>query len=358
MTSIDLEEYLDHNDVEISEDTLIIAHHGILGMKWGRLNGPPYPLGSGDHSAGEKKAASKAGIKPGENSGKGSIANVKGGSQNGSSKPKSSSTRTKKPETPEEHRAKIDAAIKSGDAKKIKKYASEMTTNELNDAVNRASALQRLNPQGSQNQTKRMSAEEKAHENERQAALNSGDKKRILSVAKESSANELQNALNKANTIETLNRDIAKAEPAKKTVADRIDDVASALNRAGKWYDAGTGAWNRFAKQYNMLNKDGNDLFVFGEDTSKLRSAADKARQKNQEEVDKAMQRAAKRSDWKSLDKYKAAATSKQIKDIDSYLSDRAKLDDYIKYEGHPPKNKNDKGDQDDKDKEKNDDNS
>lgn len=33
-----------------------LAHHGILGQKWGRKNGPPYPLGSSDHSAAEKKA--------------------------------------------------------------------------------------------------------------------------------------------------------------------------------------------------------------------------------------------------------------------------------------------------------------
>lgn len=31
-----------------------LYHHGILGQEWGVRNGPPYPLGSGDHSAKEK----------------------------------------------------------------------------------------------------------------------------------------------------------------------------------------------------------------------------------------------------------------------------------------------------------------
>lgn len=33
-----------------------LAHHGILGQKWGKKNGPPYPLDASDHSAAEKKA--------------------------------------------------------------------------------------------------------------------------------------------------------------------------------------------------------------------------------------------------------------------------------------------------------------
>ncbi len=50
------------------------AHHGIRGQKWGKRNGPPYPLDAEDHSAAEKKAGwreslDKKGKKP-DNKGK------------------------------------------------------------------------------------------------------------------------------------------------------------------------------------------------------------------------------------------------------------------------------------------------
>lgn len=44
-----------------------LAHHGILGMHWGKKNGPPYPLGAEDHSASEKKAGYKKSLGGGRN---------------------------------------------------------------------------------------------------------------------------------------------------------------------------------------------------------------------------------------------------------------------------------------------------
>ena len=44
-----------------------LMHHGILGQRWGKKNGPPYPLDAPDHSPSEKKAGYKKSIGGGRN---------------------------------------------------------------------------------------------------------------------------------------------------------------------------------------------------------------------------------------------------------------------------------------------------
>ncbi len=43
------------NDYRYYANYSYLAHHGILGQKWGKRNGPPYPLKGGDYSPEEKK---------------------------------------------------------------------------------------------------------------------------------------------------------------------------------------------------------------------------------------------------------------------------------------------------------------
>lgn len=48
-------------------DVEFLEHHGILGQKWGKKNGPPYPLDEGNHSAKEKKDGYKKSLGGGRN---------------------------------------------------------------------------------------------------------------------------------------------------------------------------------------------------------------------------------------------------------------------------------------------------
>lgn len=220
---------------EIADGMSYLEHHQILGAKWGVQNGPPYPLGSGDHSASEKKAASAAGVKVGKDSGKGSIENVK---------KKRYPTRSKSPETPEEKRAAALEAVKSGDKKKIAKYMDQLSTDELRDAQSRVQAKDAI--------TREDPSQKKASkaEMEKMEAIKSGDKEMVKAFADKMTYQELSEAMNKIDLTARLNY-----TPPAPTVADKIDNAMNAIDRARGWAEKGIAAYNVMAKVYNSTHK-------------------------------------------------------------------------------------------------------
>lgn len=215
-----------------------LEHHGILGMHWGKLNGPPYPLGAGDHSSSEKSAAKSAGVKVGSDSGKGSIENVK--------KKKTRSKSVQKRElTPEEKRQQALDAAKSGDKKKIAKNIDSLTTEELRDAQARAQLKDQL--------TKKDPSEQKMSkaDKEKQDAIRSGDKEKVKQYADKMSYQELSEAMNKIDLMQKLNY-----VPPEPTAFDKIRDVSQKLGTFKDAAEKGIAAYNTVAKVYNATHKD------------------------------------------------------------------------------------------------------
>lgn len=273
---------LEHaDDIPYNAEEVALAHHGILGMRWGHLNGPPYPIGSGDHSAAEKGAASKAGIKVGSNSGKGSIENVG---------KRASSTKSSNP---------------------IKRY--------------------KVNKQRKENLAKarQVKVDKAEQERRRQAALASGDYRQIQSVMRQSSNDEINAAMARADLYAKVNSKV----PKQKDAIDKIDDAMRVVNKIDDWYAVGTKTWNNFATTYNAFNKDGNDLLVIGQDPTKLRSAEDKkaARvEKQRKKADEAMNRyaenAIRRIDLNAYREHPEYFTSKQVQDLGQRMANDRKV--------------------------------
>lgn len=201
-----------------------LIHSGIPGMKHGirryqykdgsltpegRIR---YGVGPSRESNGTDNATSSGAKTSNANSSQKSAVSVE------FKKTESSSTASNPPsephkETAEEHRAKVQRAIKSGNKDEVKKYALDMTSDELRKAMDKVDLMQKLNA----------------------------------------------------------------SEPPK-TAFDRIDNVANTLNKLSNYYTTATNTWNNFARAYNSLNKDGNDLKLIGQDNSGIKTAEQKLR--------------------------------------------------------------------------------
>ena len=128
-------------------DITYIEHSGIDGMRWGVRNGPPYPLGR-DISTGSRLKTNSSGRKPGGIRGYLQTRNLKKKKQAALEKARQTKAENaQKKQTAEEHAAEVKKILESGDRNKIKSIASEVSYNDLNNALNKADLMAKLNAQ-------------------------------------------------------------------------------------------------------------------------------------------------------------------------------------------------------------------
>ncbi len=237
-------------------DSLYIAHHGILGQKWGKKSGPPYPLGSGDHTPAEKSAAKKAGVSVGKDSGKGSIENVK------------------------ESEPKKNIIEKAVDAYKDNKKKKQQEEN-----------LKKAREAAAKKREENKTAEEK--EADRQKALNSGDYAQIQKYAKESSTKELQDALSRADTLKRLDKAVIDNTPVEPSIQDKINDAASKIKTATNLASSGIEAWNKVASVWNTFADEESMLPEIGKNfkEEQEKKAKERAEKERSDKIDAIMRR-------------------------------------------------------------------
>ena len=124
-----------------------LTHSGVDGMRWGVRNGPPYPL-SRDISTGSRLKTNSSGRKPGGIRGYLQTRKVKKKKQAALEKARQTKAENaQKKQTAEEHAAEVKKILESGDRNKIKSIASEVSYNDLTNALNKADLMVKLNAQ-------------------------------------------------------------------------------------------------------------------------------------------------------------------------------------------------------------------
>ena len=124
-----------------------LTHSGVKGQKWGIQNGPPYPL-SRDISTGSRLKTTSSGKKSGGISAYLQTRKVKKKKQAALEKARQTKAENaQKKQTAEEHAAEVKKILESGDRNKIKSIALEVSYNDLNNALNKADLMARLNAQ-------------------------------------------------------------------------------------------------------------------------------------------------------------------------------------------------------------------
>lgn len=194
------------------EYTEELEHHGILGQKWGRKQGPPYPLDAGDHSAAEKKAGWRDSLKE---------------------------TASKVKSAADETANKVKSTVKSTTERFAKKQKPEPPKAEVEK------------PKETPEKKEETPEERKARETEeRRRIVNSGDAELVKQNADKLTYQELSEAVNRVNLMSQLDRNIPVPEPTQNKIDTAIDLIDKNATRIKKGIDT----YNKVADIYNRFS--------------------------------------------------------------------------------------------------------
>lgn len=209
-----------------------LMHHGVRGMHWGILNGPPYPL-SRAVSTGKALTSAAKGV----------------GKTVGTAARKASDVYKAK-------RAEIQVANAQKKKERAEKRAEEQVVKEQKRAEARAIKAQKAEARAKEKEADRIAKVQKKEEAaanklraEKEKIIRSGDTNKIRKVQDRLSATEFEEAVKRCE----LNKRLHDSQYTEKTRADKaIDRVKNYTDRL----NAGVNAWNAFAKVYNSFNEE------------------------------------------------------------------------------------------------------
>lgn len=209
-----VDRYVTHSDMSVEEGVDLfndyIEHHGIMGMKWGVKNGPPYPLGADDHNASERRANWEQSLK------------------------------------------KAGSALRRG-AEGTGAFIKKTAQNTSAEIHKRNEASKAAKAEKAENKRR---AEEEQRNQDRRAAINTANVQYAEDNFADMSEAEINEMLRRVDLKARVDRAAGVGKEEKKSFVDTVDNIANGVNKVSNWATTGINTYNTVAKVYNSFNEE------------------------------------------------------------------------------------------------------
>lgn len=301
--------YISENDLQTYNDIFdnyTLEHHGILGQKHGVKNGPPYPLDAEDHSASEKKAGWRKSLNGG------AVSRAIGKFTNKIKK------KTDEINDQTEKRKALAKELKDQE-KNAKKQAKEQEKQQKAEAAEKARIEATETPE---QKAERLKAEKRA-------IIDSADAKTIKENASKLTTQELQEAVNRMNLMAQVDSKIPIEK--KVTTFDKVSNTVDKAAKIADVATKGLDTYNKIARIYNKLSD--SEIPVFDKTRAeKQKESEEKSRKELVEKAIKSgdPNKILKVKDYMNISDFKDASTTLgNLKKINEFkaLQEKAKAD-------------------------------